>query len=56
MSEIGAVATQISTLDNLCNPTADKAIDGNLYGYFGDCSVSHTQNEVQNPWWCVDLR
>eukprot|EP00118_Oscarella_pearsei_P024615 m.306429 g.306429 ORF g.306429 m.306429 type:complete len:489 (+) comp41228_c0_seq1:1017-2483(+) len=37
-----------------CNPTAEKAVDGNTYGIYPDCSVTCTKNE-NSSWWEVDL-
>jgi putative heme-binding domain-containing protein len=34
---------------------ASKAIDGNTNGNFGNGGQSHTQENVTNPWWEVDL-
>src|SRR4029079_12433669 len=34
---------------------ANKAIDGNKSGKFGDGGQTHTQENTQNPWWEVDL-
>ena len=39
---LGSTASQSSTLANLANPTADKAIDGSLATAFGDGSTTHT--------------
>ncbi|MFI1169390.1 discoidin domain-containing protein, partial [Streptomyces sp. NPDC020801] len=50
----GQAATQSSTLNNVANPTAAKAVDGNTDGSFADGSVS-TTNSGQNAWWQADL-
>ena len=34
---------------------ADRAIDGNTNGIWPDGSVSHTNRELDNQWWQVDL-
>jgi len=48
---LNKTATQSST--NWSAP-ADRAVDGNTDGNFGNGSVTHTQVESQ-PWWQVDL-
>ena len=45
-------ATQSTTL--LADTSADRAIDGNTDGDFGNRSLSITKNTA-NPWWQVDL-
>ena len=34
---------------------AGLAVDGNTNGVYGNGSVTHTQENSQNPWWRVDL-
>ena len=48
-------AWQSSTDSGSCNPTADKAIDGNTEGVFSPwCSVTQTKREP-NAWWQLQL-
>jgi|GEM_PF-1028720 hypothetical protein len=52
---LGKTATQSSTYaDEGFAAGASRAIDGDTNGYFGDGSVSHTNNDAQ-AWWQVDL-
>ncbi|MFT4546790.1 MAG: hypothetical protein ACI8XO_001590 [Verrucomicrobiales bacterium] len=46
---IGSAASQSTTLSNSANPTADKAIDGNLATAFGDGSTTHTAGSGGAP-------
>jgi len=48
----GKRATQSSTV---LGATADRAVDGNTSGNWGDGSLTHTNAEAQ-PWWQVDLQ
>jgi hypothetical protein len=50
----GKVATQSSTYPGIPSASADKVVDGNTDGQFGDGSVSAT-NVDPAPWWQVDL-
>ena len=34
---------------------AERAIDGNKNGEYGDGGQTHTQENTQNPWWEIDL-
>ncbi|MBI3979091.1 MAG: discoidin domain-containing protein, partial [Chloroflexi bacterium] len=49
-------ATQSSTFsDPKCQPTADRAVDGNMNGdMYANCSVTATNND-QGAWWQVDV-
>jgi hypothetical protein len=50
---LDGVASQSSTSHN---GQANRAIDGNTSGIWGDSSVTHTEdNGTQNPYWRVDL-
>jgi len=52
----GSTASQSSTLSNTANPTAAKAIDGNLNGSFGSGSTTHTDgNATGAVWWETTL-
>jgi putative heme-binding domain-containing protein len=46
-------ATQSSTAHG---GDASKAIDGNTSGKYGDGGQTHTEENVPNPWWEVDLK
>lgn len=35
--------------------TADRAIDGNKSGRYGDGGMTHSEENTDNPWWEVDL-
>ena len=48
----GGKATQSSTA---YGGTADKAIDGNKSGTFGDGGQTHTREGTTDPWWELDL-
>ena len=37
------------------NGPADRAIDGNKNGSYGDGGQTHTEENTTNPWWEVDL-
>lgn len=50
-----AVATQSSTLANVANPVAGKAIDGLADGIFSNGGVSHTTGYPFPPFWEADL-
>jgi putative heme-binding domain-containing protein len=45
-------ATQSSTANG---GEASKAIDGNTSGRYGDGGQTHTEENLANPWWQVDL-
>jgi glucose/arabinose dehydrogenase/azurin len=45
-------ASQISTSNG---GRAERAIDGNTSGTFGDGGQTHTRENVENPWWELDL-
>jgi len=48
----GKKATQSSTA---WGGTPDRAVDGNTSGRWGDGSITHTEENVSQPWWQVDL-
>ncbi|WP_309111189.1 alpha-L-fucosidase [Saccharothrix sp.] len=50
---VGKPATQSSTLQ--AGSEADKAVDWDTSGAFGNGSVTHTAAQGTNPWWQVDL-
>jgi formylglycine-generating enzyme required for sulfatase activity len=45
-------ASQVSTA---WGGDAARAVDGNTDGDFGKSSITHTEENVENPWWEVDL-
>ncbi len=50
----GKAAIQSSTVEHPCNPSAEKAVDGNTTPNFLNCSVTHTNADL-HAWWEVDL-
>jgi len=48
----GKEATQSSTA---WGGTAERAVDGITSGSWGDASITHTEENVHQPWWQVDL-
>jgi len=48
----GMTATQSSTA---WGGTPDRAVDGNTSGSWGSGSLTHTEEQVNQPWWQVDL-
>jgi putative heme-binding domain-containing protein len=48
----GGTATQKNTASG---GVASRAIDGNTSGRYGDNSVTHTAEGIEDPWWEVDL-
>jgi len=49
----GGTASQINTA---AGGEASRGIDGNTSPNYGDHGQTHTNQNVQNPWWEVDLR
>jgi hypothetical protein len=54
----GMPAEQSSTLASQggCNPTSNRAVDGITNGNFFGCSVTHSNENENRPWWRVDLQ